>query len=525
MSGVFQSVRSASPGRSVFNLSYEKKFTCDMGQLIPVMCDEMVPGDKFNIGNQMIIRFQPLVAPILHEINVFVHYFFVPYRLLWSDWEKFITGGEDGTFTATLPRWTPTSNAVGSLWDYMGMPTGVTPPNRLPLDFPKRAYNFIWNSFYRDETLQDALDINVSDTILRRAWEKDYFTSSLPWQQRGIAPALPISGMTTAHWTSDILAGGGTYNLKINRNSAEQNITGSAANGTIILDVKSDGPTAAVNNANLHTFVPQTTIPSSSLNNNVVDLSSATTFNVSDLRLAFQVQKWLERNARGGARYVEFLKSHFGVSPRDDRLQRPEYIGGSKSPVIISEVLQTAGTGVTGQTTPQGNMAGHGISVNQSHCASYYAQEFGVVIGLMSVMPRTAYQQGINRQWLRQTKYDFYFPEFANLSEQAIEGAEIYASAIPADNISVFGYQGRYDEMRYKPNLVCGQLRDTYDYWHLGRQFTSKPLLNDSFIQCVPRKDVFAAQTEPALIVQFGNLIKAVRPLPRLAEPGLIDHN
>ena len=194
MSGVFQSVRSASPGRSVFNLSYEKKFTCDMGQLIPVMCDEMVPGDKFNIGNQMIIRFQPLVAPILHEINVFVHYFFVPYRLLWSDWEKFITGGEDGTFTATLPRWTPTSNAIGSLWDYMGMPTGVTPSNRLPLDFPKRAYNFIWNSFYRDETLQAALDINVSDTILRRAWEKDYFTSSLPWQQRGIAPALPISG-------------------------------------------------------------------------------------------------------------------------------------------------------------------------------------------------------------------------------------------------------------------------------------------------------------------------------------------
>ena len=266
-------------------------------------------------------------------------------------------------------------------------------------------------------------------------------------------------------------------------------------------------------------------IPKTALGANIVDLSSATTFNVSDLRLAFQVQKWLERNARGGARYVEFLRSHFGVSPRDDRLQRPEYIGGSKSPVIISEVLQTAGTGVTGQTTPQGNMAGHGISVNQSHCASYYAQEFGVVIGLMSVMPRTAYQQGINRQWLRQTKYDFYFPEFANLSEQAIEGAEIYASATAADNVSVFGYQGRYDEMRYKPNLVCGQLRDTYDYWHLGRQFTSKPLLNDSFIQCVPRKDVFAAQTEPALIVQFGNLIKAVRPLPRLAEPGLIDHN
>jgi len=509
MSGVFQSVRSASPGRSVFNLSYEKKFTCDMGQLIPVMCDEMVPGDKFNIGNQMIIRFQPLVAPILHAIYVFVHYFFVPYRLLWSDWEKFITGGEDGNFTATLPRWTPSSNAVGSLWDYMGMPTGVTPTNRLPLDFPKRAYNFIWNSFYRDETLQAALDINTSDTILRRAWEKDYFTSSLPWQQRGTAPALPISGNTSAvfssslanAWSSSVGPG-----LTVDGVGATPNIrVGSSG---------SPGNTQAVSN-----------LVNALSNNNTVSLASATTFNVSDLRLAFQVQKWLERNARGGARYVEFLKSHFGVSPRDDRLQRPEYIGGSKSPVIISEVLQTAGTGVTGQATPQGNMAGHGISVNQSHCASYYAQEFGVVIGLMSVMPQTAYQQGINRQWLRQTKYDFYFPEFANLSEQAIEGVEIYASATPADNVSVFGYQGRYDEMRYKPNLVCGQLRDTYDYWHLGRQFTAKPLLNDSFIQCVPRKDVFAAQTEPALIVQFGNLIKAVRPLPRLAEPGLIDHN
>ena len=478
-----------------------------MGQLIPVMCDEMVPGDKFNIGNQMIIRFQPLVAPILHEINVFVHYFFVPYRLLWSDWEKFITGGEDGTFTATLPRWTPTSNAVGSLWDYMGMPAGVTPSNRLPLDFPKRAYNFIWNSFYRDETLQAALDINVSDTILRRAWEKDYFTSSLPWQQRGIAPALPISGTTHAQFST-------AMGTKVSTATKILSVTDSADAHILVGATGYPG-----NDQNL------TNLANALTNNNTINLDSATTFNVSDLRLAFQVQKWLERNARGGARYVEFLRSHFGVSPRDDRLQRPEYIGGSKSPVIISEVLQTAGTGVTGQATPQGNMAGHGISVNQSHCASYYAQEFGVVIGLMSVMPRTAYQQGINRQWLRQTKYDFYFPEFANLSEQAIEGAEIYASATPADNISVFGYQGRYDEMRYKPNLVCGQLRDTYDYWHLGRQFTSKPLLNDSFIQCIPRKDVFAAQTEPALIVQFGNLIKAVRPLPRLAEPGLIDHN
>ena len=397
--------------------------------------------------------------------------FFVPYRLLWDDWEKFITKGTDGNFTATLPRWTPTSNAVGSLWDYMGMPVGVTPNNRKPVDFPKRAYNFIYNNFYRDETLIPELDIKVSDTILRRAWEKDYFTSSLPWQQRGTAPALPISGTTAAIF-----------------NGATSDTVLSSLNKSIGMEDASTirGSTAGFGSA-FKTW----------LNNNSISLSSATTFNVSDLRLAFQTQKWLERNARGGARYTEFLRAHFNVSPRDDRLQRPEYIGGSKSPVIISEVLQTSATTATGSNTPQGNMAGHGISVNQSQCAHYFAQEFGLIMGIMSVMPRTAYQQGINRQWLRQTPYDFPFPEFVNLSEQAIEGAEIYASATDADNVSVFGFQGRYDEMRYKPNMVCGHMRDTYDYWHLGRQFTSKPLLNQSFIECVPRKDVLLHKMSP----------------------------
>ena len=238
---------------------------------------------------------------------------------------KFITKGTDGNFTATLPRWTPTSNAVGSLWDYMGMPVGVTPNNRKPVDFPKRAYNFIYNNFYRDETLIPELDIKVSDTILRRAWEKDYFTSSLPWQQRGTAPALPISGTTAAIF-----------------NGATSDTVLSSLNKSIGMEDASTirGSTAGFGSA-FKTW----------LNNNSISLSSATTFNVSDLRLAFQTQKWLERNARGGARYTEFLRAHFNVSPRDDRLQRPEYIGGSKSPVIISEVLQTSATTATGSNT------------------------------------------------------------------------------------------------------------------------------------------------------------------------------
>ena len=243
----------------------------------------------------------------------------------WDDWEKFITKGTDGNFTATLPRWTPTSNAVGSLWDYMGMPVGVTPNNRKPVDFqnvPTTLYTTISTVM---KLLIPELDIKVSDTILRRAWEKDYFTSSLPWQQRGTAPALPISGTTAAIF-----------------NGATSDTVLSSLNKSIGMEDASTirGSTAGFGSA-FKTW----------LNNNSISLSSATTFNVSDLRLAFQTQKWLERNARGGARYTEFLRAHFNVSPRDDRLQRPEYIGGSKSPVIISEVLQTSATTATGSNT------------------------------------------------------------------------------------------------------------------------------------------------------------------------------
>ena len=485
MTKQFQRVRSLQPRRSVFNLSYEKKLTCDMGQLIPVMCDEVVPGDIFKIGSQAVVRFPPLVAPILHEINLYVHYYFVPYRLLWDDWEDFITGGVDGQDASVIPRWNPTNTALNSLWDYLGFPVGISPTGALPLDFPRRAYNMVYNEYYRDENLQAEVAL-TNESILLRNWSKDYFTSSLPWQQRGISPALPIAGTTSAIWIGE-------------------------TSGTVSPINFVSGTTHIQNGTSLST-----------INANTVDLSSASAFDIADLRLAFQIQRWMERNARAGVRYTEFLQAHFGVSPRDDRMQRPEYIGGSKSPVIISEVLQTSSTDAT---TPQGNMAGHGLAVNDSYCGSYRATEFGLIIGMMSVMPRPAYSQGIDRQWLRRTRYDFYFPEFANLSEQAIERAELYATAVEADNLTIFGYQGRYDELRTKNNMVVGEMRTTYDYWHLARQFSAPPLLNESFIQCVPRKDVFAVQNVPGLIISWANLIKAIRPLPVQAEPGLIDHN
>lgn len=481
---------SLNPRKSVFDLSYEKKLSCDMGQLIPVMCDEVVPGDLFKIGNQAVFRFQPLVAPILHEVNVYVHYFFVPYRILWDEWEDFITGGVDGSLAPTPPTWEPTKYTVGSLWDYLGFPATKPYSTMYPLDFPRIAYNRIYNEYYRDETLQTEV-AETNEDILHRNWEKDYFTSSLPWQQRGTAPALPISGIinTSAVWPA-------------------VDTTGGSANAMYGLTFSK----------------PYNAATKSLLDNNTVavNLSSATTFNVADLRLAFQVQKWLERNARAGARYTEFLRSHFGVSPRDDRLQRPEYIGGSKNPIIISEVLQTSKT----DTSPQGNMAGHGIGIADNYCGKIHVQEYGLIMGIMSIMPRTGYQDGINRQWLRRTKYDFFFPEFANLSEQAVLKGELYIKGDTYDD-DVFGYQGRYDEMRTKNNQTCGVFRTTYNYWHLNRIFASPPALNSSFITCDPAslKRIFAATSEPGILCSFANLIKAVRPMPIMAEPGLIDHN
>ena len=348
-----------------------------------------------------------------------------------------------------MPLWTPGSPyAVGTLWDYLGFCPGVTPTaSTYPMLFPRDAYTMIYNEYYRDENLQP--EVTANSSVLIRNWEKDYFTSSLPWQQRGIAPALPISGITHAVWADSVFSSAaGNTAVQTNNFGGDQKIY--LGNGASQANFK------AV------------------LNSNTVDLSGATTFNVVDLRLAFQIQKWMERNARAGARYTESLQAHFGVSPRDERLQRPEYIGGSKTPVIVSEVLQTSSTDAT---SPQGNMAGHGVSVASTFCGKYRATEHGLIMGILSIMPRSMYQQGHDRQWLRRSRYDFYFPEFANLSEQAITKGELYVSGVDATDKAIFGYQGRYDEMRTKRNMVCGQMRSTFDYWHLGRIFLHLLLL------------------------------------------------
>jgi len=500
MNRIYQRTGSIKPGRSVFNLSYEKKFTGDMGVLYPIMCDEVIPGDVFTLGYECVLRAMPLVAPIIHQIDIVVHYFFDPYRLLFDDWEIFITGDTDGLDATTLPTWDPSGAPQvgdGTLWDFLYGIHGTQPDaDSNPLDFPRRAYFHIYNEYYRDQNLITEIDWTAApgtdvkdESLMKIAWEKDYFTAAATDQQRGTAPALPISGTTNAVWPA---AGG--------------------ANQTTMSYDTTASP-----------FPPFHANDKDALENNTVDFSGATTFDVADLRLAIQIQRWQERNMRAGVRYEEFIKAHYGVRPGDDRLDRPEYIGGAKQPVIVSEVLQTESSDAT---TPQGTLAGHGISTDRRKIGTYRANEFGLIMGFMSIRPKPAYDQGLNRQWLRNTRYDFYSPEFANLSEQGILQREIFIDAVKANNETLFGYAGHWDEMRTKPNMLHGLMHtgESFDHWHIARQFGAAPTLNETFVEMTPRDDAWAAPSEPQFICNYANIIKAARPMPEISEPGMMDH-
>lgn len=506
-SNKFDKVSGARPPRSVFDLSHSRIMSADMGYLYPVLNLPLIPGDKIRLSHELILRMMPLVSPVLHEINVFVHTFFVPYRILWDGWEEYITGGKDGDDASVLPTWSPQTGKMddGSLWDYLGFPTlAAVPTGALPMEFPKVAYNRIWNTWYRDNSLQTEVEERYVDAghpgnedLLQRSWQKDYFTSAQPNQQRGTPVALPISGIIHPSWeTSAFVNSAGATNVQASNSVNDPRV------------YIQTYPNAV---ANYEAF----------LESAHVDLSNASTFDVADLRLAFQIQKLMERNQRCGVRYTEWLMGNYNVAPTDARLQLPEYIGGIKAPVIISEVLQTSESA----TTPQGTLAGHGITVATDFAGSYEAQEFGVLMSLLSIMPKPMYQQGIPRHWLYSTRYDFPNPIFANLSEQAITRREIYTDDNSTNNNTIFGYQGMYDELRYLPNTVHGLMRDDLSFWHLGRIFGSAPALNDAFLKCNPDKRIFAVTSEPGFVVNIGNLIKAVRPIPIASNPGLIDHS
>ena len=502
MSKIFESIRMKKPSFSGFDLSGERKFSCKMGQLIPILVQEILPNDKFRVQTEVQIRFAPMIAPVQHRINVFVHYFYVPNRIIWDDWEDFIGGGREGTSAPTMPvlSFTTALKTRGSLADHMGIQAVANSGAGAEPDLsqlPFRAYTQIWNDYFRDPTLDAPRDIEVTteiDDILWRSWEKDYFTSCLPWTQRGDEVQTPFS-----------------FNPILNEHAEIWNTT----QATPTLD------TTAGDLTNVSGNIYRS---GTGAGPRQIDNSSALGMTINDLRQTARLQEWLENNARGGYRYIEQLLHRWGVTSSDQRLNRVEYLGGGRQPVVISEVLNTSATA----TQPQGEMAGHGISVGMANKMSKRFEEHGWLFGIMSVLPRTNYSQGVPRWATRFDKLDYYSPEFAHLGEQAINSYELYYD--PADDIDdptsngeTFGYQQRWAEYKYGCSIVSGDYADTLDFWTLSRQFSARPQLNSTFISSADIDDrIFANQSgDDTLWCQVFNNVKAIRPMPYFAMPRL----
>ena len=524
---IFSKVAMPRPQTNTFDLSHDRKFSGKIGQLMPISVMEVVPGDKFNIKATNLTRFAPLITPIMHQASVYCHFFFVPNRILWPNWENFISGGEDGLADPTFPTvdlTIPTQYGTQTLADYLGLPTGNQLQNVSALPFA--AYQKIYQDYYRDENLIPKTDVTVTDgtqsntdtielsSMKKRAWQHDYFTSALPWTQRGPEATIPLGTTAPVDYVNEP-----SFSPTIFRKNIDgQPLTSTTFDSAAALNTNSSGL--------LYASLPGTEyIDIDNSNNLVADLSQATASSINDLRRAFRLQEWLERNARGGARYIEIITAHFGVRSSDARLQRPEFLGGSSTPITISEVLQTSNTaGATGSdATPQGNMAGHGVSVGSSNYVSYRAEEHGYIIGIMSVMPKTAYQQGVPKHWKKLDKFDYYWPSFANIGEQPIYNEEIYHENTARDQ-EVFGYTPRYAEYKYIPSTVHGLFRTNLNFWHMGRIFdaTDKPVLNADFIECDSSEvdRVFnVTEGDEHLYVYLHNEVKATRLMPYYGTP------
>lgn len=542
MSRIYNEVAGNNPPKNLFDLSHSHFLTMRVGLLYPVMCMECYPGDVFDISDAVHCELQPMVAPLMTDLDLYAHTFFVPYRLIYgvdtsdgkSIWEKFITGGEDGDYNTPLPSWTPTWSKTGftseTIWDSVGNPVKYTAPvgdakqptwsplvpNGLMVSkAPKLSYNFIWNEWYRDENLQEEIDLD-NENLLFASWKKDYFTSSFESQQFGTAPAIPIQGKIPVSFN---LSSAGVQGLALYHVDGSDTGTDDNFNLQMYLPVSGDGKNGTMlYSAGSSQFgvVPKASI----------DLSTAGgQFNVSDLRLAFAIQRLLELSMTGGHRYTEYLQAHFGASPTDSRLDRPEYIGGCRFPVNVSATVQTSETA----SSPQGNKAGIGNINEIEHIGDYRVQEFGLIMTLVSIRPKPCYSQGIRRNWLRQTRFDYYHPEFANLSEQAVYRAELYVD--PTDTTfpdnGVFGYQAHWNELRSEMNYVSGAMREQFDYWTMTRKFGSRPALNADLISLdhpAEYNRVWAVQDEDQFIVAWSNVVRAYRPIPAMGTPGLIDH-
>lgn len=517
----FAEVPHADIQRSTFDRSHGLKTTFNAGELVPIYVDEALPGDTFSCNLTAFSRLATPIHPTMDNAFMDSHFFAVPVRLVWDDFEEFM--GETKTYKAAgatrldgTPDFTvaapiiPTITAGGSgeaeqsLSDYFGIPTKVA-----ALEFSAlwhRAYTLIWNDWFRDENLQAPKTILTTSgadattyALLNRGKKHDYFTSALPWPQKGADVTIPLG--TRANVTVDVDGEGSTKHVSVYSTTSSQYESLYSATDYA---VATGGP------------VTQTA------NRLYADLSDATSATINQLRLAFATQKFLEIQARGGSRYIEVIKNHFNVTSPDARLQRPEYLGGGSSPVNISPVAQTSSTDAT---TPQGNLSAIGTTVLSGHSFTKSFTEHTIVIGMVSVRTDLTYQQGLNRMFSRETIYDYYWPTLSTIGEQAVKNKEIYAQGSAADE-TTFGYQERYAEYRYKPSSITGKFRSnatgTLESWHYAQEYSALPLLGDSWIQVTDTnvQRTLAVASEPQFIFDSLFKLKCTRPMPVNSIPG-----